>query len=183
MNVVKTTNTCEYFDVSTLQFTNGPSLPEGRDWLSLKLRIEDVDDPNELLNVTPLNAIYYSELEFDAIKLSSGNVLFSGVGALLNKLCILEFYKDGVYDANPQWTVIEDVFLDMDVDICHSLVELNRDYVGIVYKTRALSNLQEDGFQPDYNYCKLLNMKTRKLDPDSIIFWRSSDGFYGVGAI
>jgi hypothetical protein len=183
MNVVKTTNTCEYLDISTLQFSNGPSLPEERNGLSLKLLLEEVDDPNELLNVTPLNALYYSELEFDAIKLSNGNVLFSGVGELLHKLCILEFYKDGVYDPNPQWTMFEDVFLDMDFDVCHSLVELNQDYVGIVYKTRTLSSSQGDGYQPEYNYCKILNMKTRKLEPENTLFWRPSDGFYGVGAI
>ena len=185
INVAKTTNTCEYFDLDLMQFSNGPSLPEEGNGLSLGIFAQGVDDPNEGLHVMPLNELYFRELMFDAIKLSDGNVLFSGAGAIQTTICLLEFYKDGVYDPNPQWTVLEGVQLEMNInmDLCHNLVELNREYVAIVYKTRALSNLQDETFEPESNYAVLLNMKTRKIEETKILCWKSSDGFYGVGAI
>jgi hypothetical protein len=187
MNVVKTTNTCEYLDLETLRFSDGPSLPEEANDLSLRIFADGVLDADRLLYTTPFNALYFDELRFDAIKLSNGNVLFSGVGGLQRKMCLLEFYKDGVYDRNPQWTVLEDVELNSDRNLCHSLVELNREYVAIVYRTRYLSNLLRMRNRPadrfSYDYAILLNMKTRKLEPEKVFCWLPGDGFYGVGAI
>jgi hypothetical protein len=180
-NSAKTTSSCEYLDLETLQFAHGPSLPEEGN----EMTIMEWADLHRFAYITPLTVIHHRELGFDAIKLYNGNVLFGGAGANQEKICLLEFYKDGVYDKNPQWTVFENVNLSSNfhLRLCYSFVELSQEYVAIVYKTRALHSLRENAFPPDYNYAILLNMKTRKLEPEKVLCWRASDGFYGVGAI